>query len=174
MQASFERDAVRPCHLRRRTDLNGVYGLVQSKQGQDVYEVLTNRNSVLAKFANMEFVQMNGLSANATCLDVKQAKTPSNDHCSFKDEPPRVAAFTRVPSGMMPPRAVTVAFYPAPYYAHSPDPPPPSRVASPPPRSDAAPPPRSDAHAKAWAEWTKENYQISAAYYLRQQAAMRK
>ena len=66
---SFERDAVRLCHLRRRTDLNGIYGLVQSKQGPDSYEVRIGRKSILAKFANLEFVghvplvfDMDGLS----------------------------------------------------------------------------------------------------------------
>ena len=66
---SFERDAVRLCNLQRRTDLNGVYGLVRSKRGTDSFEVRIGSKSVLAKFANLDFVghvplvfDMDGLS----------------------------------------------------------------------------------------------------------------
>ncbi len=69
MDPSFERDAVRLCNLKRRTDLNGVYGLVQSKQGPDSYEVRIGSKSVVAKFTNLDFVghvplvfDMDGLS----------------------------------------------------------------------------------------------------------------
>ena len=53
---SFERDAVRLCNLQRRCDLNGAYGLVRSKRGPDMYEVRIGTKSVVAKFANLDFV----------------------------------------------------------------------------------------------------------------------
>lgn len=69
MDPSFERDAVLLCNLTRRSDLNGVYGLVQSKLGPDSYEVRIGSKSILAKFANLKFVghvplvfDMDGLS----------------------------------------------------------------------------------------------------------------
>lgn len=56
MDPSFERDAVRLCNLKRRTDLNGVYGLVQSKRGPNSYEVRIGSKSVIAKSTNLDFV----------------------------------------------------------------------------------------------------------------------
>lgn len=53
---TFERDAVCMKGLRRRADLNGCYGLVQSRPGFDAYEVRIGKVSILAKYANLDFV----------------------------------------------------------------------------------------------------------------------
>lgn len=56
MVPSIERDAVRMTGLHRRSDLNGCYGLIQNKWGDDKYEVRIAKTTIFAKCANLEFV----------------------------------------------------------------------------------------------------------------------
>ena len=53
---TFERDAVRLCNLKRRSDLNGAYGLVQAKHTSDSYQVRIGTKTVIAKVVNIDFV----------------------------------------------------------------------------------------------------------------------
>ena len=53
---SLERDAVRLQGLRRRADLNDHYGLVQRRLTPVMYEVRVGEESIIAKYANFQFV----------------------------------------------------------------------------------------------------------------------
>ena len=53
---SLSRDAVRLDGLRRRAELNECHGIVRSKRGRDLFEVLVGDERFLVKFANLTFV----------------------------------------------------------------------------------------------------------------------
>jgi hypothetical protein len=55
---SFLRDAVRLVGLRARADANGAYGLVRARRGENLYEVHVGGDVVLARRANLRFLNV--------------------------------------------------------------------------------------------------------------------
>lgn len=54
---SFQRDAVRLRGLRTHAQFNDCYGLVQHRLGKDAYSVRIGSETIIVKYANLDFVE---------------------------------------------------------------------------------------------------------------------